>query len=98
MSGEVGETKPIRRGRTGKAIGKARSLDDATRLGNSVRNKANWPERIMQNEPNLPIRAQVGTGRGTSLAGLPLALIAQTNPICLRAKRRASALGKRIYG
>jgi hypothetical protein len=35
---------------------------------------------IMQNEPNLPIRARVGTGRGTSLARPSLALIAPNKP------------------
>ena len=35
---------------------------------------------IMKNEPNLPIRARVGTGRGTSLAGPSLALIAPNKP------------------
>ncbi len=95
MSGEVGETKPICRGRTGKTIGKAKSLDDATRLGNSVRNKANWPERIMQNEPNLPIRAQVGTGRGTSLAGLPLALIAPNKPNLPSSETKGKCFGEK---
>jgi len=35
---------------------------------------------IMKDEPNLPIWAQVGTGRGTSLAGPSLALIAPNKP------------------
>jgi hypothetical protein len=60
--------------------------------GTIVRNKAKLGQNgtsggwrasagpIMKNEPNLPIRARVGTGRGTSLAGPSLALIAPNKP------------------
>jgi hypothetical protein len=50
--------------------------------GAGCTNKPNGPERIVRNKPNRPIRAQVGTGRETSLAGPSLALTApnKTHP------------------
>jgi hypothetical protein len=49
--------------------------------------------RIARNKPNLPIRARVGTGRGTSLVGPPLTLIAPNKPNLLLSETKGKCLG-----
>ncbi len=49
----------------------------------------------MQNEPNLPIRAEVGTGRGTSLAGPSLALIAPNKPNLPSSETKGKCFGEK---
>jgi hypothetical protein len=53
---------------------------------------------IMQNEPNLPIRAQAGTGRRTSAAAPSRALIAPNKPNSRRSKKKGKGLvGKDLW-
>jgi hypothetical protein len=47
----------------------------------------------MRNKANLPIRARVGTGRGTSPAGPSLALIAPNKPNLPSSETKGKCLG-----
>jgi hypothetical protein len=78
-AGRSCKTKPIWRWPTGI---RGRIMQNKAKLGQGGKS-GEWRDSegpIMQNEPNQPIRAQVGTGRGTSPAGPSLALAAPNEP------------------